>query len=244
MRIIGFSTGALAFADFRRGLSLLGQTTARAVELSALRLAELDPLVNALDEIDLHQYEFVSVHAPSGVRAEDERHVVKRLEMVAAYDIPIVVHPDSIHNDSLWYQFSELLQIENMDKRKPIGRTREELSCLFDRFPDAALCLDLAHARQIDPSMTETSLILRDFGSRLAEIHLSEVNDASKHESISYSATLAYQQIAHLVPDHIPIILESILDTDSVVLIEHEMALAENALTSCDVAGFYRMICV
>jgi len=45
-------------------------------------------------------------------------------------------------------------------------------------------------------TMTEAYLILRDFGNRVAEVHLSEVNAASKHEPISYGATLAYQQVA------------------------------------------------
>ena len=43
MRPIGFSTGALAFADFRRGLALTRKAECAAVELSALRQAELFP---------------------------------------------------------------------------------------------------------------------------------------------------------------------------------------------------------
>ena len=48
--------------------------------------------------------------------------------------------------------------------------------------------MDLGHARQIDPSMTEAFLILRAFGDRLAEVHISEVNSACKHEAISHGA--------------------------------------------------------
>ena len=36
---------------------------------------------------------------------------------------PIIVHPDAIANFRLWEDFGEWLCIENMDKRKPIGRT-------------------------------------------------------------------------------------------------------------------------
>ena len=46
--------------------------------------------------------------------------------------------------------------------------------------------------------MTEAYLILRDFGNRMAEVHLSEINAASKHEPISYGATRAYQQVASI----------------------------------------------
>jgi len=62
--------------------------------------------------------------------------------------------------------------------------------------------------------MTEAYLILRDFGNRVAEVHLSEVNAASKHEPISYGATLAYQQVASLIPETIPVILESIVSAE------------------------------
>ena len=45
MRLIGFSTGALARNDFRRALQMLAERRVRAVELSALRQDELMPLV-------------------------------------------------------------------------------------------------------------------------------------------------------------------------------------------------------
>ena len=56
MRLVGFSTGALAFADFRRGLDMLAGTSAKAVELSALRSTELDPLVDSLDSLNLSRF--------------------------------------------------------------------------------------------------------------------------------------------------------------------------------------------
>ncbi len=56
VRLIGFSTGALTRGDFRRGLAFLQNQRVRAVELSALRKHELDPLVNALGTFDLSQF--------------------------------------------------------------------------------------------------------------------------------------------------------------------------------------------
>jgi hypothetical protein len=230
MRLVGFSTGALAYADFRRGLHLLDGSRARAVELSALRMDELGPLLEALDSLDLGRYEFVSVHAPSGLAPLHERQVVKKLMTIAERGWPVVVHPDSIHDVSLWRPLGKSLCIENMDKRKPVGRTRDELARWFHDLPDASFCLDLAHARQIDPTMTEAYLMLRDFGSRLAEVHLSEINSACKHEPISYSASLAYGRVASLIPSSVPIILESILGS---VLIDDEIEAAHRALPAC-----------
>ncbi len=45
MRPIGFSTGALALADYRLALSMVADTSdVQAIELSALRAPELTPL--------------------------------------------------------------------------------------------------------------------------------------------------------------------------------------------------------
>ena len=53
MRPIGFSTGALAKGDFRRGLEILRRHKIEIVELSALRQPELEPLMSSLDDLDL-----------------------------------------------------------------------------------------------------------------------------------------------------------------------------------------------
>lgn len=102
------------------------------------------------------------LHLPTGVgpgvadfREEDQ------LSQLAKRDWPIVLHPDAINDVDLWRGFGSLLCIENMDKRKPIGRTTLELRQIFSEFPDACFCLDLAHARQVDSSMTETYLLQR-----------------------------------------------------------------------------------
>src|SRR5690349_21163634 len=59
MRPPGFSTGALAFADFRRGLALVRDHRLPAIELSALRVAELAPLLGALDELELDSFRYI-----------------------------------------------------------------------------------------------------------------------------------------------------------------------------------------
>ncbi len=79
MRYIGFSTGALAFGDFRLGLSFLARKPVHAVELSALREHELPSLMAALSELDLSQFTYVSVHAPSRLKTMRESEVAEAL---------------------------------------------------------------------------------------------------------------------------------------------------------------------
>jgi hypothetical protein len=57
--------------------------------------------------------------------------------------------------------------------------------------------------------MTEAFLILSQFQKRLVQVHISEVNSASQHDPISHGAQLAFQQIANLIPEWVPIIVES-----------------------------------
>ena len=128
MRRIGFSTGALARGDFRSGLAILHRHKIDVLELSALRVRELAPLAQAIPDLDLSEFTFVSIHAPSRFAPEEEAWVVKHLRVLADRGFPIVVHPDVIFNPYRWLVLGDRLLIENMDKRKLIGRTADDLA--------------------------------------------------------------------------------------------------------------------
>jgi hypothetical protein len=209
MTLIGFSTGALAFGDFPRALRMLRGKSVNAVELSALRQQELPHLAAAAGSLDLDQYQYVSVHAPSRFREDEEFEVVQLLNQFVPYRWPIILHPDAIYNVGLWAQFGDLLCIENMDKRKAVGRTVTELQPFFASLPNARFCFDIAHARQVDSSMTEAYMLLKAFGDRLRQIHISEVNTSSKHDRISNGAVRTFKDVSHLIPPTVPIILET-----------------------------------
>ncbi len=234
MRPIGFSTGAIAKGDFRRAVQLLRDFHLDSVELSALRISELKPLIRALPELDLLSFKFVSIHAPSQFDRKSEQMVVEEL-VNHSQAFPVVVHPDVVFTPHLWKQLGGRLLVENMDKRKPIGRTVSELVCLFQELPGARFCFDVGHARQVDPSMTEAVLILRELGHRLAEVHISEVNTSSRHDPISTSAARAFQSIANYIPEHIPIIIESLID-EGQSDIRTELDSAREALRTCSLA--------
>jgi len=73
---IGFSTGALAYSDFRKGLDILSKSSARAVELSALRNGELIPLLDSIDSLNLSQFSYVSFHAPGQFETAQEPGII------------------------------------------------------------------------------------------------------------------------------------------------------------------------
>jgi len=229
MRLIGFSTGAIAKGDFREALRVMAPFKLPAVELSALRLSELPQLVEMAQYQDLAHYRYISVHAPSRFEPDDEGSVIRLLKRLAVRGWPIVVHPDTIFTDALWLPFGKDLLLENSDRRKSVGRTAAEMESLFVRFPDARLCFDVGHARQVDPTMNEAHLILQRNGRRLCQIHLSEVNFFSRHDPLSSAAVEASRRIAHLISEDVPVILETLIDRGQST-IETEIRRATEAL--------------
>jgi hypothetical protein len=218
MRHVGFSTGALAKGDFVRALELQkGHAAITAVELSALRDHELAPLLAALPRLDLSPFPYVSFHAPSRLTSLSEEDLVAALLDVPA-GWPIVVHPDVIRMPSKWRRLGSRLCLENMDNRKGGGRTVAEMRELFDVLPDAAFCLDLGHARQIDPTMALAFLMLAEFGNRLVQLHVSEVGPSGEHLPVRSLAAMAFRRVAHRVPSGCALIIESVIapgDIDS-----------------------------
>lgn len=206
---IGFSTGSVAKSDVAGALRLLWPHDCGAVELSALRTHELEPLVRAIPHLQLGHYAHVSVHAPSAFPAREEAAIAAALLPLARRGWLVVLHPDAIRNFRLWAAFGSRLAIENMDRRKPVGRTVRELLPVFERLPQASFCLDVAHAWQCDPSLSEAASLLGRFGERLAEVHVSELDTASRHVRLTPAGIDAYQSLADLIPLHVPVIIEA-----------------------------------
>ncbi len=205
MRKIGFSTGSLAFGDFKKALCMLCGVGTKAVELSALRKHELKPLFNSLNEIDVSQFSYVSVHAPSKYEKHEEEEIVKILANFVKRSWPVIVHPDSVYSWDLWRQFGNFLFIENMDKRKSIARDVVELEDIFKKVPEAKLCFDIGHPRQLDNSMRLALNIIKKFKNRLGQIHLSEVGPQCQHLRISSQAIFDFQKISNNIPEDIPV---------------------------------------
>jgi hypothetical protein len=151
-----------------------------AVELAALSEPELPGLVRYLEAGPSLPFLFVSVHAPSKQRRIPEVDLVGMLARLPRSIDAVVVHPDAIGDPSLYRSLGRTLAIENMDSRKPDGRTVEQLEPLFEALPEAGLCFDVAHAKAVDPTMAEGERILDAFGDRLRHVHLSSL-DADCH---------------------------------------------------------------
>jgi len=212
---IGFSTGSIALNDVRRGLRVAKHERTNAVELSALREEELDPLLNSLDLLldDLRTFEYISFHAPSKRVHFSESQFVERLRRIADRGWAIIIHPDLIEDFTLWRSLGASVCIENMDKRKAVGRTAAQLKTIFEKLPEATFCFDIGHARQVDPTMQEAESFLTMFQDRLRQVHMSYVNSQSGHERLNFESIRSYQRVAHWLKKSVPVILETPVDS-------------------------------
>jgi len=214
MRPIGFSTGALAKGDFRAGVALQrANPSLRAIELSALRDHELRPLVSGLGQLDLSNFIYRSVHAPSKLTNLSEREAFSILNEVPP-DWPIIVHPELVASPSLWRSLGRRVCLENMDNRKTNGRTLREMRQLFEWLPHAEFCLDLGHARQIDPTMATAMRMAEEFSGRLRQLHVSEIGQSGEHLPLSALAIYAFQLVARFIPCDCAVIIESVIEPD------------------------------
>jgi hypothetical protein len=207
---VGCSTG---YMHEQRGdwPGLVRQAAAQssfAVELAALSEPELPGLVRYLESGPSLPFLFVSVHAPSKHRRIPELDLVNMLAGLPHWVDAVVVHPDSIDEPSLYEQLGRTLVIENMDARKPIGQTAEQLEQLFDELPEAGLCFDVAHAKSVDPSMEEGARILDEFGDRLRHVHLSSLDDTCHHVPLTAADESLFAPLLSRCRD-VPWILEA-----------------------------------
>lgn len=208
MNPIGFSTGALALGDFHTALEYLRRKPIDVVELSALRVHELPQLLRAVPSLDLQQFRYIALHAPGAMDRTEEPEVVRLLARFPD-TWRIVLHPDTIHDPGLWNSFGDRLALENMDRRKADGRTAGELSRWFRLLPNAKFCFDLAHAQQWDTTMTEAYTLLESFAQRIVQVHISQLDSASRHYPLSSSSLRAFSEVASFIPHTAPIIIES-----------------------------------
>src|SRR5687768_16393378 len=139
------------------------ETSTFAAELAALSEDELPGLEAYLAGGPELPFAYLSVHAPVKHLRMRESELVERLARLAPAVDGIVVHPDAMDDPAAYRPLGSCLVLENMDARKPAGRTAAELVPYFAALPEAGLCLDVAHVISVDPTLREGERILDAF---------------------------------------------------------------------------------
>jgi hypothetical protein len=207
---IGCSTGYMdALREDWDGLvEAAAQTSGFAIELSALSEDELEGLVAYLRTAPSLPFRFVSVHGPSKDRRMSDDELVALLEQLPARVSAIVMHPDAMVDLAPYRRLGRRLCIENMDARKPLGQSADELQRYFDALPEARLCFDIAHAKAVDPSLEVARELLSRFSLRLSHVHLSSLDLEQHHVPLTDEDQEAFAPVLKRCSD-VPWILEA-----------------------------------
>lgn len=207
---LGASTGYMAEhrGDWDELVAEAMGTSSFAVELAALSESELPGLQAFLAAAPSLPFRYLSVHAPVKHRVMDEAELVARLASLPPWVDAIVVHPDVMERPARYAALGSALVVENMDLRKPTGRTADELAPLFDALPEAGFCFDVAHAAAVDPAMDEAHRLLDRFCGRLRHVHVSSLDGDSHHEPLTDADETAWTPVLRRCRD-VPWILEA-----------------------------------
>lgn len=175
----GLSTGVLACtgAPWQTMVDEVASNFPFAVELSALHESELDGLLAFLAARPPLPFRYVSIHAPAKGRTLPEQDLVRRFAEVPAFVRAILMHPDVIEDPAAYAALGWRACVENMDSRKPLGQTPEDLEVIFAILPEAGFVFDIAHAHEVDPSMALATDLLDRFRGKLRHVHLSSIRN-------------------------------------------------------------------
>jgi hypothetical protein len=206
----GISTGAY---ENERDTWKAAVDRARREDWPCLELcAILPPLLNSLasyltETVHLEEFARISLHAPVGIRSTD---VVTHAILQLPLDGDVILHPDLYGADETVHILGDRAVFENMDIAKPFGTSVEDLGVVFERFPVAGFCLDVAHVWTNDPSLVLGHDLVDAFGDRLRQLHVSGIERDGTHRPTTPSDLELYAPLLDRCPG-VPQILETIL---------------------------------
>jgi len=187
-----------------------------AIELSALAEDEVDGLFNyASGDISLKSFDYLSVHGPAKGRKLPEQELVAKLRRFCPLADSIVMHPDTMYDFELYKVLGSSLVVENLDDRKTFGQSVDDLEHVFRQLPAAGFCLDLAHAKSVDPTMDLAHELAHTFKTRLRQVHLSSIGPDQHHCPLTESDWVLFQPVLKHCQD-VPWIFEE-LPSDSIL---------------------------
>jgi hypothetical protein len=207
---LGASTGYMSasWGDWPAMVAEALETSPFAAELAALSEGELPALEAYLAGEPELPFAYLSVHAPVKHLRMPEAELVRRLCRLAPLVDGIVVHPDAMDDPRAYRALGSCLVLENMDSRKPTGRTVAELAPFFAALPEAGFCLDVAHVLSVDGSMETGEQLLDAFAGRLRQLHVSSLDDTGRHVPLTAAHEARYAAVLRRCPD-VPWILEA-----------------------------------
>ncbi len=180
----------------------------QAIELTAVTERLYAGLESFLRESAgaLTSFSRVSLHAPAVLDSSPAEVAEALVGSRLRYDV--VLHPDVFAEEQALADLGRRALFENMDVNKAFGREPADLEKVFGRFPEAGLCLDVAHVWTNDRSLGLGIELLRAFGDRLRQVHLSGIEADGTHRPTTAEDLELYEPLLSRCA-HVPWVLES-----------------------------------
>lgn len=203
----GIATGAWEGQrdDWDAAIARAAREGWRYLELTAVGDSRLDRLAD-VDPSTLRPFERVSLHTPSGGMTAKE---LMRQVAALPFEPDLVLHPD-VWRDEALRAYGVRAIFENMDVNKEFGKWTADLADVFERFPDAGFCLDVAHVWTNDTSLALGHELLDAFGTRLCQLHVSGIDPDGTHRETTPADLDLYAPLLDRCGD-VPWILEGAL---------------------------------
>lgn len=205
----GISTGAYdpERDDWHAAVARARRDGFACIELCAILPPLVETLAGYLAHERLEGFSRVSLHAPVGIASTSAGvRDVLRLPL----DGDVILHPDLYGRDDAAAALGVRAVFENMDVAKSFGRTPGDLRTVFDRFPGAGFCLDVAHVWTNDPSLALGHDLLDAFGDRLRQLHVSGIEPDGTHRETTAADLELYRPLLERAA-HVPHVYEAVL---------------------------------
>lgn len=179
MNNVGFSTGC--FYKTQDGLSsevinIFREMDHEVIEIMFHSVSDT-PRFERLVPSDFSGFKFISLHAPIYRGKHQKVEYIKSLKAIESmhreieFDL-IILHPDMFDDFVLLKNFNLPYAVENMDSRKRSCQGVKDLEDIFNKI-DASFVLDVNHVFTNDKTMALADELLKKFGSKLKEVHVS-----------------------------------------------------------------------
>jgi hypothetical protein len=212
---LGIATGAFILErdDWPAAISRAEEEGWSSIELTAITESRFRALIAHLSSGRgvLSSFTRVSIHAPSHFDSSPAEALAAIPSSLRGFQF--IAHPDVYRGAHSLRELGDRVVFENMDVQKSFGRTVEDLDEIYRSFPAAGFCLDVAHVWTNDPSLELGFDLIEHFRDRLAEVHISGIEEDGTHRLTTGSDLARYEPLLAACSE-VPWILETELEPD------------------------------
>ncbi|MDD3627169.1 MAG: hypothetical protein PHV06_07605 [bacterium] len=182
----------------------------------------------------LSKQKYVSIHAPFNMlrasqNEKEYRDQLKSIEKIykETNSKNVVIHPTELpQNTAILKDYKMDISVENMPPVKCFNVVN--LGDVLKKNPGFGLCIDVAHAYLWSRDMTKR--LVKKFGDRVTQIHLSGTYKRRDHQSLQVVTSNFLKSLEPIYPLSIPIVIEETFKTKNIKDVQHEVTYIKHSI--------------